>query len=683
LIAVISDRLWRSRYHADPALVGKQLQLNGEPYTIVGVMPAGFNFPGDIDVWQRSRWDFHNHSRAAHFMESVFRLAPGVDLPQADAAARAMAARLEKDFPATNRAWGIRLSPLAEDQLGYYRPALIVLFGAVGLLIVIGCLNVASLLLTRALSREREVAVRTALGASPRHLVVQLLAEAGVLSVAGAILGTLAATVALPLILSSTSIAIPRLQEATVTWRVLGFALAVAAGTTMVFGVVPAIVLMRRNLTMDLKTGERGSSRASRAIYRGLVGGEVALACVLLVSSGLLVRTVTRMTNVPIGVGSPQAVTASVQLTGGAGTPAFNDWGAVATTFGQILEHVRSRPGVRAAGGSNFLPLDPGWRVPFAVEGQPPVRAEEAPQAQYHSVTEGYFEAMGAGLAGGRFFTAQDTADTAGVVVVNETFVRRYFPSEPAVGHVIVTRVNGIGPLGRNLMYTPAPAPPAGAPPPPPRPPARFEIVGVVRDLKNVALSQPTEPAIFFQARQFPFRTLFFAVEGTDVPAFVAAIQSALRQFAPGIPLGDVQTWADRARARSAEPRLLMAILLCFGALAGILAALGVYGLFSWTIALRRRELAIRLTLGARPAGIGALVFRQAIVLIGVGLAVGWVLVRLAGNLLSRVLFDVTPGDLPSTATAIAVLLVASLIACIPPALRAMGVDPVDGLRVE
>lgn len=322
--------------------------------------------------------------------------------------------------------------------------------------------------------------------------------------------------------------------------------------------------------------------------------------------------------------------------------------------------------------------------MPFAVEGQPPVRAEEAPQAQYQSVTEGYFEAMGAGLTGGRFFTSQDTADTAGVIVVNETFVRRYFPSEPAVGRVLLTRVTGIGPLGRNLM-TPLAPPAAGAPAAAavPREPARFEIVGVVRDLKNVGLSQPTEPAIFFQARQFPFRTLFLAVEGADAPASVAAIQSALRQFAPGIPLGDVRTWSDRARARSAEPRLLMAILLCFGVLAGVLAALGVYGLFSWTIALRRRELAIRLILGARPAGIGALVLRQAFVLIAVGLAVGWLLVRLSGSLLSRVLFDITPGDIPSTATAIAVLLVASLVACVPPALRAMRVSPIEGLRLD
>jgi putative ABC transport system permease protein len=683
LIAVISDRLWRSRYHADPSLIGRQLTLNTVPYTIVGVMPARFDFPGDIDVWQRSRWDFHNHSRAAHFMEAVLRLRSGVDLRQAQADADALAGRLERDFAATNRAWGVRLIPLMDEQLGYYRPALIVLFGAVGLLIVIGCLNVASLLLTRALARDREVAVRTALGATPKHLIVQLVAEAAVLAAAGAIVGTIAATIALPLIVAATPVEIPRLNEAAVSWRVLGFALAIATGATLFFGLVPALVLIRRNLTTDLRSGERGSSRASRWIYRALVAGEVALACVLLISSGLLVRTVSRMTTIPTGVGTPQAVTASVQLPAGTNSP-YADWATVATVHGDLVSFIRQRPGVLAAGASNFLPLDPGWRVPLAVEGQPPMRIEELPQAQIHSVTEGFLEALGAGLAGGRFFTAQDGPASAGVVVVNETFARERFPAEPAIGKVLITSARGIGPLGRNLLAPPAPTTTGAAPAPAPPPPAmRFEIVGIVRDVKNVPLAQRTEPAVYFSARQFPFRAMFVAVAGADVPSAVAAIQAGLRQFAPGIPLADVRTWNDRARAKTAEPRLLMSMLLFFGGLAAALAALGVYGLFSWTVALRQRELAIRLTLGARPSGVGLLVLRQALVLVAIGIGAGWVLVRLAERTLARVLFEVTPGDIAAAASAIGLLVIASLLACVPPLLRAMRVDPVEGLRSE
>ena len=669
-------------------IVGRQVRLNDTPYTIVGVMPPRFDFPGDIDIWQRSSWDFTQHSRNAHFMEAVARLAPGVTLPQADAEATGLAARLEKEFPQTNRAWGVRLVPLMDEQLGYYRPALIVLFGAVGLLIVIGCLNVASLLLTRALSREREVAVRSALGASPRHLVVQLLAEAGVLSIAGAVVGTIAAMLALPLLVASTPVEIPRLSEAAVNWRVLGFALAVAGLTTVVFGLVPAMVLMRRNVTTDLKTGERGSSRASRTIYRGLVAGEVALACALLISSGLLVRTVARMTDVPTGVGTPEVVTASVQLSSGPSNQTFADWSTVATVHGQILDLVRQQPGVREAGSANFLPLDPGWRTPIAFEGQPPVRPEERPQAQFHTASDGYFEAIGARLVAGRFFTPQDATASAAVVVVNETFAQRHFPGDAIVGEVLLVGARGIGPLGRNLMAPPLPSAPAaaaGAPPAagPPPSPIRFEIVGVVADVKNVPLSQPTEPAVYFTVRQFPFRAMYLAVSGTDVPATMAAIQSALRQVAPTIPMADVRTWEARARARTGEPRLLMTVLLFFGALAAVLAALGVYGLFSWTVALRRRELAIRLTLGARPAGIGLLVLRQAAILIAAGLAAGWIIVRLGEQALSRVLFNISPGDLTSTAAAITILLAASLLACIPPAIRAMRVDPVDGLRSE
>ena len=396
-------------------------------------MPPRFDFPGTIDVWQRSTWDFRRHSRGAHFMESVARRKPGVTIEQTDAALTALTQRFATEFAATNKGWSARSVPLLDDQLGYYRPALIVLFGAVGLLAVIGCLNVASLILTRALGREREVAVRTALGASPRHLIVQLFAEALVISLAGAIIGTVAAYLALPAIVAMTPVTVPRLAEAAINGRVLAFALGVATGATVLFGVVPALVLMRRNMAADLKSGERGSSSLSRVLYRVLVIGEVALACALLISSGLLVRTVTRMMDVPIGVGAPDAVTASLQLSRRPQTP--DDWRQTSTTYTSILEHARQQPGIRAIGATNVLPLDPGWRSEFTIDGRPPVRVEEEPRAQYHSVSEGFFEAIGARLVEGRFFTASDTPDVAGVVVVNETFVKRHLAAdEPVIG---------------------------------------------------------------------------------------------------------------------------------------------------------------------------------------------------------------------------------------------------------
>jgi len=662
LIAVISDRLWRTRYDASPALVGKTLVFNGTPYTIVGVMPPHFDFPGEIDVWQRSRWDFHQHSRGAHFMEAVARLAPGVDREGADAATSVLAARLARDFASTNRAWGTRLVPLLDEQLGYYRPALVVLFGAVGLLMVISCLNVASLLLTRALGREREMAVRTALGASPWQLVAQLLAEGTVLSLAGAACGLPAAAVALPLIVAHTPVPIPRLAEAAINARVLGFILASATVTTLVFGLVPAVATVRRKLTTDLKSGDRAVSRASRTLYHGLVAGEVALAGALLVVSLLLVRTVGRMTDVPTGVGRPQVMTASVQLSG----REYASWPAVVATYDAILDHIRQQPGVRSAGASNFLPLDSGWRVPFAVEGRPPARANEAYVAQHITVTDGYFESIGARVVTGRLFTPRDNGTSPPVVVVNEAFVRRHLADLPATQAIFTTTATGVGPLGRNLV-----------------PGARFQVIGVVADVKDTPLGQVDEPAVYFHARQFPFRSMFLTVEATDAPAAVAALRSSLRAVAPEIPLTDAQTWNERFRARTAEPRLLMTVLLFFGALAAVLAALGVYGLFSWMVALRRRELAIRLTLGARPSAIGMLVLRHGALLAAGGLVVGAILVRASERALSRVLFAVSAGDLASMGAAGALLLVASLAACLPAARRAMRVDPVEGLRAE
>jgi len=670
LIAVISDRLWRARYGADPNLVGRTLQLNGTPYTIVGIMPPGFHFPDDVDVWQRSRWDFTQHSRAAHFMEVVARLTPEVSLEQADTALTALAQRLARDNPTTNKAWGVRPVPLLTDQLGYYRPALIVLFGAVGLLMVIAALNVASLLLTRALSRQREMAVRTALGASSRHLVGQLLIEALALSLAGAAAGVLAALVALPLITATTPLEVPRLAEVSVNLGALGFALAIAIGTTLLFGLIPALAVVRRSLSADLRAGERGASRTTRFAYRAFVSAEVALAAALLISSGLLIRTVVRMTDVPTGVTGDRAVISSLQLSG----QAYQDWPSVAMTYGQIVERLRQQPGIEAVGATNFLPFDAGWRIPFTVEGQPPPRAEEAPQAQIISVMDGYFESMGARVVSGRTFTARDDTAMPAVVMVNESFAARYLTDREAIRSALLMRVGGIGPLGYNLL-----APLDGDE----VLTGRMEIVGVLADVRNAPLGQPVEPAVYFPARQFPFRSMFLTVDATDDATAVAALRSTLREIAPTIPMTGVTTWDGRVRARTAEPRLLMTLLIGFGGLAALLASLGVYGLFAWMVALRRRELAIRLTLGARRSAIGLSVVRQGVWLAIAGLAAGVMLVQLARGSLSRVLFDVSPTDAGSTTAALLVLLAATLVACVPAALRAMRVNPIEGIRIE
>jgi putative ABC transport system permease protein len=672
-IAVISDRLWRTRYGSDPGIVGRQLAFDDTPYTIAGVMPAGFHFPDDVDVWQRLQWDLAQHSRSAHFMEGVGRLADGVSIDQARAATDTLAARLGRQFEGSNKGWAFAVLPLLDDQLGYYRPALYVLVGAVGVLFLIGCLNVASLLLTRALSREREIAIRTAIGAAPRQIVTQLLAEALILSAAGAVAGVLVALVALPVIVAVTPIDVPRLADAAVSGRVLALAVALVGAMTLAFGLVPSLVLVRRQTGGDLKSGGRGSSRDTRVLYQALIVAEVALACALLVSSALLVRTVGEMTRVPIGVTGESVVLANVQLAMGQGPGA---WPTLARQHAEIVERVREQPGVVSAGSTNMLPMEHGWRNPFDAADRTYGRPEDRPQVQYHSISEGYFETMGAPLIDGRAFGVHDTPESEAVVIVNETLAKRYFPGRSAVGRELRETPAQVGPLARNLTWT---RPPDGRW----APPARTRIVGVVRDIRNVALGIPVEPAVYAPMRQFPFRSVTVAIAARDRATAVEAVRQALKAVAPNTPLGTVEAWADRLRSRTAEPRLLMTTLTAFGALAAFLAALGVYGLFSWSVALRRRELAIRLALGARPAAVGAGVVRRSAVLVAVGLILGLGLVQASRSLLATVLFGITPHDLVSLATGGALLFVAAVASSVPPAWRAMRVDPVEGLRAE
>jgi putative ABC transport system permease protein len=481
----------------------------------------------------------------------------------------------------------------------------------------------------------------------------------------------------LPLIKTLAPLDIPRLAEASVNGRVLAAGLAVVGVTTVFFGLVPALLLLKKQVSTDLKSGERGSSRGARRLYSVLVTAEVALACALLVGSALLVRTVQQMMRTPLGVDAEHVLVTTVQLTlppAPRGTPIRDQWVPVAATHAQILDAIRRQPGVQQAGATNFLPLEIGWRQPFVLDGQPwPVRTDDATQAQMLTVSDGYFEAMGATVVGGRTFTAFDDAAARGVVVVNETFARRHLPEGRAVGTVMRIAATGIGPLGVNLLAGAAHQPGGLA----------YEVIGVVRNIRNVPLGQATEPAFYTSTRQFPFSEVFIAVRATDTATALAAVRAGLREAAPQVPMAAARTWGDRFSTRTAEPRMLMALLLFFGLVASLLAALGVYGLFSWAVALRTRELAIRITLGARPARVGGMVLGQSVALVAAGLVVGLALIRLADAALARVLYEVTPSDATSTLVASALLVVAAVCACIPPAWRAMRVDPVEGLRAE
>jgi putative ABC transport system permease protein len=666
-IAVISDRLWRQRYNADPSIIGRPLQVNNASYTITGVMPPRFNFPDDVDLWLRLNWDFTRHSRAAHFTEAVARLQPGISVEQAARDLDQVSGRLAAQFPATNGGWLARPIPLLNDMLGYYRPALIVLLGAVGLVLLTACLNVAGLLLARATARAREMAVRAALGASRARLVRQMLLESLLLAAAGTAAGAVAAMALLKSAIAVLPASVPRLAQTTVDVRLLVFALGVVAITALVFGLVPALVSAGANASEALKDSTRTSTGVrGHRISRVLVVAEVALACAVLVASALLVRSVARMMDAPTGILPDGVVTATLQLE----NAKYPAWTNVEHFYASVLEAVRRQPGVEAAGLTNATVLQPGWRVPVAVDGRPAPREGEAPIVQHVTASAGYFEAFRARLLDGRFLQDTDTATGEPVIVVNETLATRLFPGEGAVGKRIISTAQQIGPLGRNLMFT---SREVHAVP--------FRIVGVVADVHQAPIGQVAEPVLYYSLRQFPFRAMTIVARGQDTSTVVTGIREALRSIDSAVALSNVRTMEERLISATAAPRLLTGVLVTFAVLTGILAAIGVYGLLAWTVNARRRELAIRLALGAQPVSVARLVAVHGLALTAAGVVIGLAGAQLAGGLLQDVLFQTRTTDIAAMTGAAMLLISAAFLACVAPARRAMRVAPVEGMR--
>jgi predicted permease len=595
-------------------------------------------------------------------MEAVARLRPGVTVDDAARELTALTARLGREHVSTNRGWSARPVPLLDDMLGYYRPALYVLLGAVGLLLLTACINVASLLLARAGVRGREMAVRAALGASRIRLVRQMLVESLMLAAAGTTAGAAAAVALVRVAIAASPVSIPRLESVQVDGRLLAFAIAATGGTALIFGLAPALVVSKTRAAEALRESGRSlTSTRSHAWNRMLVVAEVALASMVLVASALLVRSVGRMMDAPTGIVSEQVLTTNLQLSG----KAYQKWADTEVFYAALLDRLRSQPGVDAAGVTNFLPLQAGWRVPFGVEGRPGARAGEELMAQVHSISDGYLEALRARLIAGRTFTAHDGPTGEPVVIVNQTFARRYFPGENAVNGRLVQLPNGIGPPGRNLMSRGS----------------VFRIVGVVADVHQAAIGQPPEPVIYHSSRQFPFNAMSIALRGPDVSALAAAARTAVRQLDPTLALGDVQTMPERLRSAAAEPRLLMFVLAAFAVLTGLLAAVGIYGLLTWVVNERRRDLAIRLALGARPALLARGITLHGITLVAAGAAIGVAGSRAGGRLLQDVLFQTGPSDPAAVAASVGLLIAAALAACALPAWRAAKVEPLDGLR--
>ncbi|MGH7460311.1 MAG: ADOP family duplicated permease, partial [Longimicrobiales bacterium] len=474
---LISDRLWRTRFGADPSVAGRSIRMNGQALIVVGVMPPGFHFPDDTDAWQRLSWDLEQHNRAARFMGVVGRLRPAVSVEQANAEMNGLARRLETEYPRSNQGWKARAIPLRADVAGVFGPGLLALFGAAGLLLLIACINVANLLLARSSARQTEVALRSALGASRLRLLRQFLLESLVLSAGGALVGLLVAVTAVRGFLRWTPIEIPRADEVSVNFAVLGFTALTTIVTAIIFGLAPALLASRVNLQVALKESTRAATgRAGRMARSVLVVAEVALAVALLAGAGLLIRTINALMHENTGVQPGTAISVDLQLP----YNGYPDWPAVERFYSTLLPALRARSPISSVGASNFMPLETGWRMPYRLPGSAPARANEQTLAQYHTVDEGYFQTLGVRLLRGRFFAARDAAGAPGVVVVNESFARLLWPGENPVGNQIHAVRGNVGPLGGSLSENDL-----------------HEVIGVVADVKNTSIKMAAEPAIY------------------------------------------------------------------------------------------------------------------------------------------------------------------------------------------
>jgi putative ABC transport system permease protein len=661
--AIISHRLWQTRFGGDPGIVGRAIRLNGFTYTVVGVMPAGFGFPGETDLWQQLQWNLHNHSRGAHFMESVARLAPGVTTGHANRELSALGTRLGNEFRGTNAGWVPTAIELDRETAGVFRPGLFALFGASALLLALACLNVANLLLARASGRRREVALRSAIGASRGRLVRLFLTESVVLAVAGAVVGLVVAVLSVKALVAASPVRIPRADAVDIDALVLGFATVVAALTALAFGLVPALIMSRSGLQDALKDGGKGSSAQGRTLRSGLVVVEVALAVVLLSGAGLLVRSVTRMLAVNTGVDPAFTITADMQLP----DAAYREWPKVDQFYASLVRALSQRPGIVAAGTTTFLPLQPGWRLAYLPVGAGPFPPGEEPMAQFHSADAGYFAAIRAPIVRGRSFDAHDDVSSMPVVIVNETLARRLWPNEDPIGKRLRTTIRNIGPLANRTV-----------------PGDEHQVVGVVRDIRNTSLRDDTEPALYFATGQFPARKVQLVVRGRgDVAQLTAIVREEVRRLDPTLPLGDVQPMSRVLAAVVDPPRFVMMLMSAFAILALTLAAVGIYGMLSYAVSYRRREFGIRLALGARPSGVMALIVREGLTLAVAGCAIGIAGMFVAGRSLSGFLFEVKPWDTTTLAVVLAVVITVATLACLVPGRRASAEDPAGALRAD
>jgi putative ABC transport system permease protein len=654
-IVVLSSGFWQSHYGGDPNIIGQTISLDGTPYTIVGILPARGRFPGTAQLWRPLNIDFSKFGRRSQWLTVIARLAKGVTFEQAKAEMQQIGQRLAEQYPEPNRGWGVAVESLSDSVVGNIRPALLVLLGAVGFVLLIACTNVANLLLARAATREKEMAIRAALGAARRRLVRQLLTESILLAVAGGAAGLLLAMWAVDALVSLSGTSIPRAKDIGVDGRVLGFSFIISLMTGMIFGLVPAFQASRTNLNETMKEGGRRSRGGSSDRVRSfLVVSQVALSLVLLVGAGLMIKSFNRLQQVSAGFNPEDVLTVRLSLPQGK----YQQPASRASFCDQVIERITALPGVESAGAVVNLPLDgTGWSNSFTVEGRPPPTAGEFIAASNNRVSKDYFRAMQIPLARGRSFTERDAAGSPAVAVINETAARRFFADEDPIGKRLQVHDGG---------------------------PTR-EIVGIVGDVRHDGLDADIRPMIYMPYVQDPrAMTLNLVVRTSSDPAKLAAVvQGEVRAADKDLPLASVRTMEEIVAGSVSSRRFSMTLLAIFAGVALMLAVVGIYGVMSYLVNQRRHEIGIRMALGARPRDVLRMILGHGLRLSFIGAGLGLASALALTRVLSGLLFGVSATDPLIFAVIPVVLVAAALGACAVPARRATKVDPMVALRYE
>ena len=666
-VAIISNRLWQREFGADKNVVGKTLTLNGRTATAVGVMPRDFEFPGGAnlipglqfatknDIWMPlAMTEQERKNQGSLNLALLGRLKPGISINQAENELRS----IETSLPLGTIGYTVNLVPLQKQMVGNIQRLLLVLLGTVAFVLLIACANVANLLLARASSRQKEMAIRGALGAGRLRIIRQLLTESMLLSSLGGLLGFLVASWGTPLLVSFIPEKVPRIHEIKVDLRVLGFALAISILTGIVFGLAPALQASRIDLNESLKESARGTTGGLRQnrLRAFLIVTEVSLAVILMIGAALLTKSFVRLLDVKPGFDPSHTLTMEVSLPTLPSSKYANEQ-EQAAFFQQVLERLNNSPGVTAAGAVLSLPLTGAEEsTDLFIEGRPKPSADQRAEADYTAVTPDYFRALQIPLLKGRQFTDRDSKDAPGVIVINEALAHRYWPDEDPLGHRLT------------VGFEKSPR----------------EIVGIVGNIKQSTLSAEARPAMYIPHLQLPTGGMAIVIRTNGDPMSLAATARAqVHAVDQNIPVTNIRTMDEIFSTSVEQQRFSMLLVGVFGALAVALAAIGIYGVMGYTVTQRKHEIAVRMALGARTNQVLKLILKDGLVLAALGVVIGLVGAFALTRLMSTLLFEVKPTDAQTFITVSAILIFVALRACFVPARRATKVDPLVALRYE